>query len=62
MSKKNGNANNEIEYDAALKEMVLTKLEEMRQILKRGQAHRNHNKPGKCRSCSRRVLCPERLG
>ncbi|MFO7619181.1 MAG: CRISPR-associated protein Cas4 [Thermoplasmata archaeon] len=51
----------EIEYDAALKAMVLAKLEEMRQILRTGNAHRNHNKPGKCRNCSRRNVCPEKL-
>ncbi len=25
-----------------------------------GDVHRNHSRPGKCRSCSRRELCPER--
>lgn len=27
-----------------------------------GVVHRNHERPGKCRGCSRRELCPERLG
>jgi CRISPR-associated exonuclease Cas4 len=58
---KYGQVENEIEYDAALKEMVLSKLSEMREIMASGNAHRNHNKPGKCRNCSRRSSCPERL-
>lgn len=58
---KYGQVENEIEYDASLREMVLTKLAEMREISVTGNAHRNHNKPGKCRNCSRRSVCPERL-
>ncbi|MDO9537877.1 MAG: CRISPR-associated protein Cas4 [Thermoplasmata archaeon] len=56
-----GQTENEVEYDAALKEMVISKLVEMRAIMKTGTAHRNHNKPGKCRNCSRKSVCPERL-
>ncbi len=58
---KYGQTENEIEYDSALRDMVLSKLDEMREIKKTGNAHRNHNKPGKCRNCSRRAACPERL-
>jgi len=51
----------DIEYDEELKSLLLSKLEEMRGLLKTGEVHRNHNRTGKCRSCSRRELCPERL-
>ncbi|HEX9907145.1 MAG TPA: CRISPR-associated protein Cas4 [Thermoplasmata archaeon] len=51
----------EIEYDADLKNLLLTKLEEMRNIMDIGEAHRNHNRPGKCKNCSRRDGCPEKL-
>lgn len=56
-----GRAESEVEYDAALREMVLSKLAEMRAILISGKAHRNHSKPGKCAHCSRKDKCPERL-
>jgi CRISPR-associated exonuclease Cas4 len=57
-----GQVENDVEYDAALKAMVLSKLGEMREIMKTGNAHRNHNKPGKCKHCSRKQACPERIG
>jgi CRISPR-associated exonuclease Cas4 len=57
-----GQVENDVEYDAALRAMVLSKLAEMREIMKTGIAHRNHNKPGKCKHCSRKQVCPERIG
>ena len=43
-------------------EDVKEKLEEMNDILKGNmEAHRNHQRVGKCNSCSRRKGCPERL-
>lgn len=54
-------AAHEIEYNADQKKLVLTKLAEMRASLARGEAHRNHSRPGKCVHCSRRSVCPERL-
>ena len=57
-----GQVENDVEYDAALKAMVLSKLGEMRDLMKTGNAHRNHNKPGKCKNCSRKSACPERIG
>jgi len=54
-------AEHEIEYNQDLKGMVLSKLDEMRALMKSGDVHRNHHRPGKCRSCSRREGCPERL-
>jgi len=56
-----GSVENEIEYDESLKHLILSKMDEMRGLLKTGDAHRNHNKPGKCKFCSRRSICPERL-
>jgi len=51
----------EIEYNADAKKLVLTKLGEMRAALAKGEAHRNHNRRGKCIGCSRRSGCPEKL-
>jgi len=51
----------EIEYNPDLKKVLLQKLDEMRSIMRSGEAHRNHNRPGKCRYCSRRDVCPEKL-
>ncbi len=50
-----------IEYEEALKELLLEKVKEMRDAMRRGEVHRNHNKVGKCLHCSRRDVCPERL-
>lgn len=50
-----------VDYDSALKDMVISKLAEMRRIMKTHDAHRNHSKPGKCSHCSRKRECPERL-
>lgn len=54
-------AEHEIEYNQDLRIMVLSKLDDMRALMKNGDVHRNHHRPGKCRSCSRREGCPERL-
>jgi len=51
----------EIEYNRDMENIVNLKLEEMRKVLEKGEAHRNHNRPGKCKNCSRRDICPERL-
>lgn len=51
----------EIDYDESLKNLVISKLDEMRTLLASKNVHRNHNKPGKCKSCSRRSICDERL-
>jgi CRISPR-associated exonuclease Cas4 len=54
-------ASHEIEYNEDVKKLVLGKVTEMRACLGRGEAHRNHNRAGKCVHCSRRSVCPERL-
>jgi len=56
-----GDVSHEIEYNEDLKKLVIGKLAEMRACVARGEAHRNHNRPGKCVHCSRRGVCPERL-
>ncbi len=56
-----GDAVHEIEYSDDLRNLLLSKLEEMRTIAKTGEAHRNHNRRGKCVSCSRRHACAEKL-
>ena len=50
-----------IDYTDELKNILISKLDEMRKINVRGEAHRNHNRPSKCKGCSRRKMCPERL-
>ena len=56
-----GDGSHDIEYNEDLKRLVLQKMGEMRACLAKGEAHRNHNRPGKCVHCSRRSVCPERL-
>jgi len=50
-----------IDWNEDLKKLVLEKMAEMREKMASGDVHRNHNRPGKCRGCSRRKGCPERL-
>jgi CRISPR-associated exonuclease Cas4 len=56
-----GDREHKIEYTEGLRMTLLEKIAEMRTALKIGEAHRNHRRPGKCRSCSLRSKCPERL-
>jgi CRISPR-associated exonuclease Cas4 len=51
----------EIEFNDDLRSVVIEKLGDMRRILITEDCHRNHERPGKCASCSRRDVCPERL-
>lgn len=51
----------EIEWDMLTKALVLSKVSEIRDAERNGEAHRDHNREGKCRNCSRRLECPERL-
>jgi CRISPR-associated exonuclease Cas4 len=50
-----------VEWDMLTKALVLSKVSEIRDAERTGVAHRNHKREGKCRSCSRRTGCPERL-
>jgi CRISPR-associated exonuclease Cas4 len=56
-----GDGSHDIEYNEDLRRLVLQKMGEMRACAAKGEAHRNHNRPGKCVHCSRRSVCPERL-
>jgi CRISPR-associated exonuclease Cas4 len=58
---KYDNIEHEIEFDDETKRLLVSKLDEMRSLMTTQQVHRNHNRAGKCRSCSRRSICPERL-
>ncbi|MEW5748871.1 MAG: CRISPR-associated protein Cas4 [Candidatus Thermoplasmatota archaeon] len=51
----------QVEYNEDLRKLLVDKLAEMRAIVQTGEAHRNHDRPGKCRHCSRKDVCPERL-
>jgi CRISPR-associated exonuclease Cas4 len=50
-----------IEYDSKLENLLIEIIDGMRKCIKEGSAHRNHNRPGKCRNCSRRKECSEKL-
>ncbi|MGC8912859.1 MAG: PD-(D/E)XK nuclease family protein [Thermoplasmata archaeon] len=57
-----GDTEFEIEYNSEWKCILLSKVEEMRNVVAgNAEVHRNHNRPGKCRNCSRRAICPEKL-
>ncbi len=56
-----GDTEFDIEYDEDLKELLLEKVEDMREGLKTEDVHRNHHRKGKCANCSRREICPESL-
>ncbi|MFO7992085.1 MAG: CRISPR-associated protein Cas4 [Thermoplasmata archaeon] len=58
---KYGEKEFEVDYDESLKELLIKKVEEMREAVETGEVHRNHNREGKCIHCSRREICPERL-
>lgn len=50
-----------IDYSKNLKKTVIKLRENLLKDLGRGEAHRNHERKGKCINCSRRDICPERL-
>lgn len=51
----------EIDYTEDLKNILVSKISDMKKILEGAEAHRNHNRLNKCKGCSRREMCPERL-
>jgi CRISPR-associated exonuclease Cas4 len=58
---KYSNIEHEIEYDEDLRKILISKMDDMRKVLKSGEAHRNHKRESKCKFCSRREICPEKL-
>jgi CRISPR-associated exonuclease Cas4 len=57
-----GDVEHIVAFDDNLRSLLLQKMDEMREAMASGEVHRDHDRPGKCRSCSRRDACPERLG
>lgn len=55
------NAEHRIDFNDKLRNLLLKKLDEMKKAVKTGEVHRNHNRPGKCKNCSRQQFCPESL-
>lgn len=51
----------EVPYSEDLKDKVLETVLRMRLADLTGNVHRSHDRPGKCRNCSRRAACPEPL-
>lgn len=56
-----GNQIYKIRLTDELKTTLFKKVDEIRVAFKTNIVHRNHNRPGKCRHCSRRNACPESL-
>jgi CRISPR-associated exonuclease Cas4 len=56
-----GSTDHEVEFNAELRKLLLDKVGEIRKASVSGGAHRNHNRPSKCKGCSRRGVCQERL-
>jgi CRISPR-associated exonuclease Cas4 len=51
----------QIDYNEDMKNLLLRKVQEIKKVTESHVVHRNHNRPGKCRSCSRKGICPEKL-
>jgi CRISPR-associated exonuclease Cas4 len=50
-----------VDYNDDTRAHVIAVLQEMRDALARGEAHRSHNQPGRCRACAYLSLCDEAL-
>ena len=50
-----------IDFDNKLENILKGKINEMRVCMHEKEAHRNHRRRNKCKYCSRREGCPERL-
>lgn len=51
-----------VEYTSELRKELLRVLASMRQDLGRGEAHRQHRSPARCRACGFRAICEESIG
>jgi len=50
-----------IDFDDKLENILKGKINEMRICIEKKEAHRNHRRRNKCKYCSRREGCPEKL-
>lgn len=50
-----------IEWDSENKHLLFSAVKEVQRLMTKGGAERNHNRKGKCESCSRRYACDSRL-
>lgn len=51
----------QVAWDDVARADLFSAVEEVQRLMKEGGATRNHERVGKCRNCSRRHACPERL-
>ena len=50
-----------VDSDLMTRAIALSKVSEIRSAYRTGEAHRDHDRPGKCRNCAKFSICPERL-
>ena len=50
-----------IDWNAKTKATLLERIKTIQEVMAKGGAARNHNRPGKCKNCSRRYACPDPL-
>ena len=51
----------QIPWDDGNKEMLFNAITEVQRLMVHNDAKRNHERPGKCKNCSRNYACPEAL-
>jgi len=57
-----GNENlHQITWDQENKELLFNAITEVQRLMVHDDAKRNHNRPGKCKNCSRNYACPDAL-
>jgi len=57
-----GNENlHQISWDDGNKKMLFNAITEVQRLMVHNDAKRNHERPGKCKNCSRNYACPEAL-
>ena len=50
-----------IQWDSENKHLLFSAIKEIQRLMTQGGAQRNHNRKGKCQSCSRRYACSDSL-
>ena len=51
----------QLPWDQSAKDELQEQIQAIQHIMAKGGATRNHNRPGKCKNCSRRHACAERI-